>query len=134
MDDDDDSDDEHYDKKSGEALLRDLIAQVLPSFNPRYLNVGGGGGDDEDDDDDDTISNPRLPSPTSHTNSSSNASSIRSTEIDIEINKKSQNNNNVRMRSNIHQEKLNSKRLHPYKTVHTTKTSELRRLQAHSRR
>lgn len=29
--DDDDDDDEHYDKKAGEALLRNLIAQVLPS-------------------------------------------------------------------------------------------------------
>lgn len=26
-----DDDDEHYDKKAGEALLRNLIAQVLPS-------------------------------------------------------------------------------------------------------
>ena len=26
-----DEDDEHYDKKAGEALLRNLIAQVLPS-------------------------------------------------------------------------------------------------------
>jgi len=78
-----DEDDEHYDKKAGEALLRNLIAQVLPSFNPRYLNSG-----EDDDDEDEILSNPRRPSPTSQAYSSSNASSIRSGDIEVEINKK----------------------------------------------
>ena len=102
----DDDDDDHYDKKAGEALLRNLIAQVLPScesrlhetrtstplsllscvVNPRYLN-----GDD-DDDDDEIMSNPRRPSPTSQAHSSSNASSIRSLDIDIDLNKRSEKN------------------------------------------
>jgi len=127
---DEDDDDDHYDKKAGEALLRNLIAQVLPSFNPRYLN-----GDD--DDEDEVISNPRRPSPTSHANSSSNASSVRS--IEIEITKK--NEKNLCMRSNkknitdiIQQEKVHSKRSYIHKPVHQTKTSELRRLQTQSRR
>lgn len=33
----DDDDDDHYDKKAGEALLRNLIAQVLPSC--KYLFI-----------------------------------------------------------------------------------------------
>jgi hypothetical protein len=54
--------------------------------NPRYLNSG------DDDDEDETISNPRRPSPTSQAYSSSNASSVRSIDLDIEINKKSEKN------------------------------------------
>jgi hypothetical protein len=106
--DNDDDDDDHYDKKAGEALLRNLIAQVLPScehfhiysdnkiiscsilVNPRYLNSG------DDDDEDETISNPRRPSPISQAYSSSNASSVRS--VEIEINKK--NEKNICIRSN----------------------------------
>ena len=104
-----DDDDEHYDKKAGEALLRNLIAQVLPSckdknvesmnqikceiclflVNPRYLN----GGEDENDEDE-ILSNPRRPSPTSQVYSSSAASSVRS--IDIEINKKTDKNISIR--------------------------------------
>ncbi|CAF2011322.1 unnamed protein product [Rotaria magnacalcarata] len=136
----DDDDDDHYDKKAGEALLRNLIAQVLPSFNPRYLN---GGGDDDDDDDhedeDEVISNPRRPSPISQTYSSSNASSVRSVDIEIEINKKSEKNLCIRSNKNhitdiIQQEKMHSKRTYIHRPVHQTKSSELRRLQTHSRR
>jgi hypothetical protein len=54
--------------------------------NPRYLNGG------DDDDEDEILSNPRRPSPTSQAYSSSNASSIRSGDIEIEINKKSEKN------------------------------------------
>ena len=32
-----DDDDEHYDKKAGEALLRNLIAQVLPSCKQKLF-------------------------------------------------------------------------------------------------
>ena len=32
-----DDDEDHYDKKAGEALLRNLIAQVLPSCE--YLHI-----------------------------------------------------------------------------------------------
>jgi hypothetical protein len=32
-----DEDDDHYDKKAGEALLRNLIAQVLPSCKDLHL-------------------------------------------------------------------------------------------------
>lgn len=101
-----DDDEEYYDKKAGEALLRNLIAQVLPSckhrifllhsieifrlVNPRYLNSG------DDDDDDEILSNPRRPSPTSQAYSSSNASSVRS--IDIDLNKTTEKN--VHLRSN----------------------------------
>lgn len=34
----DDDDDDHYDKKAGEALLRNLIAQVLPSCKNLYIS------------------------------------------------------------------------------------------------
>jgi len=34
-----DDDDEHYDKKAGEALLRNLIAQVLPSFKRKTVFI-----------------------------------------------------------------------------------------------
>jgi hypothetical protein len=106
-----DDDEDYYDKKAGEALLRNLIAQVLPScknfhlcldnkliscfilVNPRYLNSG-----DDDDDDDEIISNPRRPSPTSQAYSSSTASSVRSLDIETERNKK--NENNLCIRSN----------------------------------
>ncbi|CAF3505499.1 unnamed protein product [Rotaria socialis] len=137
----DDDDDDHYDKKAGEALLRNLIAQVLPSFNPRYLNGGGDDDDDDDDheDEDEVISNPRRPSPISQTYSSSNASSVRSVDIEIEINKKSEKNLCVRSNKNhitdiIQQEKIHSKRTYIHRPVHQTKSSELRRLQTHSRR
>jgi hypothetical protein len=60
--------------------------------NPRYLNSG------DDDDEDEVISNPRRPSPTSQTYSSSNASSVRSVDIEKERNKKSEKN--LRIRSN----------------------------------
>ena len=33
-----DDDDDHYDKKAGEALLRNLIAQVLPSCKTWYIS------------------------------------------------------------------------------------------------
>ena len=33
-----DDDDEHYDKKAGEALLRNLIAQVLPSCKTSFVH------------------------------------------------------------------------------------------------
>ncbi|CAF0787943.1 unnamed protein product [Adineta steineri] len=129
----DDDDDEHYDKKAGEALLRNLIAQVLPSFNPRYLN-----GND-DDDEDEILSNPRRPSPTSQTYSSSNASSVRSVDIEIEINKKNDKNHCIRSNKKnitdiIQQEKVHSKRSYIHRPVHQTKASELRRLQTQSRR
>ncbi|CAF0748615.1 unnamed protein product [Adineta ricciae] len=125
-----DDDDEHYDKKAGEALLRNLIAQVLPSFNPRYLN-------NDDEEEEDTRSNPRRPSPTSQTYSSSNASSVRS--VEIEINKKSEKNLCIRSNKKpitdiLQQEKIHSKRSCINKPVHQTKTSELRRLQSHARR
>lgn len=128
-----DDDDEHYDKKAGEALLRNLIAQVLPSFNPRYLN----GGDEDDNDEDEILSNPRRPSPTSQAYSSSTASSVRS--IDIEINKKTEKNISIRsnkttMTGIIQQEKIQSKRTNIHRPVQQTKTSELRRLQTQSRR
>jgi len=35
----DDDDDDHYDKKAGEALLRNLIAQVLPSCEHLYIYI-----------------------------------------------------------------------------------------------
>jgi len=129
-----DEDDEHYDKKAGEALLRNLIAQVLPSFNPRYLNSG-----EDDDDEDEILSNPRRPSPTSQAYSSSNASSIRSGDIEIERNKKSEKNLCIRSNKKnitdiIQQEKVHSKRSNIHRPVHQTKSSELRRLQTHSRR
>lgn len=131
---DDDDDDEHYDKKAGEALLRNLIAQVLPSFNPRYLNGGDG---DENNDEDEILSNPRRPSPTSQAYSSSTASSVRS--IDIEINKKTEKNISIRsnktnMTGIIQQEKIQTKRTNIHRPVQQTKTSELRRLQTQSRR
>ncbi|UJR33710.1 hypothetical protein I4U23_021139 [Adineta vaga] len=127
-----DDDDEHYDKKAGEALLRNLIAQVLPSFNPRYLN-------NDDEEEDDVRSNPRRPSPTSQTYSSSNASSVRSVDIEIEINKKSEKNLCIRSNKKtitdiIQQEKVHSKRSYIHRPVHQTKASELRRLQSQTRR
>lgn len=127
-----DDDDEHYDKKAGEALLRNLISQVLPSFNPRYLN-----GDNEEDEE--IVSNPRRPSPISRTNSSSNASSIRSIDIESDINKKFDKNFSMRPAKGqiteiIQQEKIQAKRSYVHKTVQQTKASELRRLQTHSRR
>ncbi|CAF3344803.1 unnamed protein product [Rotaria sp. Silwood1] len=133
----DDEDDDHYDKKAGEALLRNLIAQVLPSFNPRYLN--GGADDDDEEEEDEVVSNPRRPSPISQTYSSSNASSVRSLDIEIEMNKKSEKNLCIRSNKNhipdvIQQEKIHSKRTYIHRPVHQTKTSELRRLQTHSRR
>lgn len=126
-----DDDEDHYDKKAGEALLRNLIAQVLPSFNPRYLNSG------DDEDEDEILSNPRRPSPTSQAYSSSNASSVRS--VDIEINKTSEKNLCIRSNKRnitdiIQQEKVHCKRTNIHKPVHQTKSSELRRLQTHSRR
>ncbi|CAF0755705.1 unnamed protein product [Rotaria sordida] len=132
----DDDDDDHYDKKAGEALLRNLIAQVLPSFNPRYLN---GGTEDDEEEEDEVISNPRRPSPTSQTYSSSNASSVRSLDIEMEMNKKSEKNLCIRSNKNhipdiIQQEKIHSKRTYIHRPVHQTKSSELRRLQTHSRR
>ena len=60
-------------------------------------------GDDEDDDE--ILSNPRRPSPTSQAYSSSNASSVRSIEIDIN----KTNEKNLCIRSNkkiIQQEKV----------------------------
>jgi hypothetical protein len=72
--------------------------------NPRYLNS-------DNDDEDEVKSNPRRPSPTSQTYSSSNASSVRSVDIDIEINKKSEKNlcirsNKTHMTDMIQQEKV----------------------------
>ena len=68
--------------------------------NPRYLNCNDGDDDDDndDDDEDEVISNPHRPSPTSQTYSSSNASSIRSLDIDIETKKK--NEKTLCLRSN----------------------------------
>jgi len=127
-----DDDDDHYDKKAGAALLRNLIAQVLPSFNPRYLN-----GDD--DDEDEVRSNPRRSSPTSQTYSSSNASSVRSVDIEIERNKKTEKNLCIRSNKNtitdiVQQEKVQFKRSHIRRLARPTISSELRRLQTHSRR
>lgn len=50
----------------------------------------------DDDDEDEILSNPRRPSPTSQAYSSSNASSVRS--IDIDMNKTTEKN--VHLRSN----------------------------------
>ncbi|CAF2329787.1 unnamed protein product [Rotaria sp. Silwood2] len=137
----DDEDDDHYDKKAGEALLRNLIAQVLPSFNPRYLNGGGDDDDNEEEqeEEEEVLSNPRRPSPISQTCSSSNASSVRSLDIEIEMNKKSEKNLCIRSNKNhisdiIQQEKIHSKRTYIHRPVSQTKSSELRRLQTHSRR
>ena len=58
--------------------------------NPRYLNSG------EEDDDDEMLSNPRRPSPTSQAYSSSTASSVRSVDIEIEINKTNEKNLSIR--------------------------------------
>jgi hypothetical protein len=73
--------------------------------NPRYLNSG------DDEDEDEILSNPRRPSPTSQAYSSSNASSVRS--VDIEINKTSEKNLCIRSNKRnitdiIQQEKVNS--------------------------
>ena len=46
------------------------------------------------------ISNPRRPSPTSQATSSSNASSVRSVDIDIEMSKKSDKNFSIRSTNN----------------------------------
>jgi hypothetical protein len=67
-------------------------------------------GDDEDDDE--ILSNPRRPSPTSQAYSSSNASSVRSVDIEIERNKTSEKNLCIRSNKKnitdiIQQEKVN---------------------------
>ena len=118
--------------------------------NPRYLNSG----DDDNDDEDEILSNPRRPSPTSQAYSSSTASSVRS--VEIEINKKSEKNICIRPHKKDITDKVDfsyylfslnkkilfifffikvhSKRSNIHRPVHQTKSSELRRLQTHTRR
>lgn len=72
--------------------------------NPRYLN---GGDDDDEEDEDEILSNPRRPSPSSQAYSSSNASSIRSLDIEIEINKKSEKNLCIRTNKKDIPDKVN---------------------------
>ncbi len=85
-------------------ILDNKIIFYLFLVNPRYLNS-------DNDDEDEVKSNPRRPSPTSQTYSSSNASSVRSVDIDIKMNTKTEKNLYIRSNKNtitdiIQQEKV----------------------------